>query len=71
MRNASEFDLVVVSDHQFTTRLGHKRCSKNSPLVGASWDVVQVWLIAAKSTSARHGLIERGMNTIVGCYFCE
>jgi hypothetical protein len=69
--NAAKFDLVVVSDEKGTSLFGYESSSKNSTLIRAHRNVVQVWLVTTESTRSGHGLIKRGVDTAINSNFTK
>ena len=64
--DAAQLDLVVVGDEQLVTRRRNERLAELTTLIAAHRDVVQVGLVAAEPSGARHGLVERRMDATVG-----
>ena len=64
--DASQFNLVVVSHQEFTTRRCNKDLAKHATRFVAHGDVVQVGLITREPTRAGHSLIKAGVNAPVG-----
>lgn len=70
MRDASQFDLVVVGDQQFATVTGNERRAEHLAHVAAYGNVVKIRVFATEATRARNGLIEDRVDPTVPCHDC-